>query len=108
MNRRAFLRVLGLAPVAVPAAVNVLATAPAPKWVPIQWWAKEFDYGHFLGVAVQVRHTLTAEVRRRAVRITRQHDVSDDDAVSKGVRQLQIWINHGAGDERRRGWWWQR
>ena len=74
MNRRSFLAWMILAPVAGPAALKEAAglVAVAPRWIPIQWWEREEDYGFALGVAVAVQHSVSGEIRRNAVRIMRR------------------------------------
>ena len=81
MNRRDFLRFVGTGVVVGPAAVKaILATVPTPPinpiltgelgaWEGIKWYAKEFDFGHSLGVALSVTHPRSQETYRNAVRL---------------------------------------
>lgn len=104
LSRRAFLGWLALAPVITPtllkgavkdAAASILQTVEqaaggAFGWVSDpRWWIKEFDWGHTVGVAMEVIHPQTGEPYRNAVRMNRcQHP-----------EHLAIWPNWSPGVE---------
>ena len=90
MTRRTFLALLPTTPIAAPAAILSVATAP---WRAVEWWSKPFDWGHSLGVAVRVRNMLTGETTRHAVRalIGGRRTVTSAEMVSRTV--LGSWID---------------
>lgn len=106
MNRRSFLGWIAFTPLAAKplpqwleaaaAAVPVLAVPTASTWLPVAWYRKEFDFGNFLGIALEVRNAATGEKRRNAVRMRMSEAIIDRRHEEQAHHLLTMWAEEGA------------
>lgn len=106
MKRREFLSWIGFAPLAAKPLLQALTAAsvaaaevpiaPAGRWAPVRWVSDEFYCDNSFGLALEVEHSITGEVRRNAVRV---HRILLDDSTEMLARAgdlLLDWAAEGA------------